>query len=173
MTDYKSLKVFRKSQINGLTKHLGGLRFLDIQDYSNAFEKGIKVDVNERMISRAKELGLDIDYNDSNLPGEKFTFTNPRKITKEQTQYGKAWLKNHFFKANGDKRSGKNTEFVSDEVLRIAKNVSRFEFVGVLGVANSYWVINQFLPIYRTYDAKGNYFDYSPVHWGQPVIMEG
>jgi len=29
------------------------------------------------------------------------------------------------------------------------------------------------LPVYRTYNRRGQYFDYAPVHWGQPVIMEG
>lgn len=161
--DYRNLKVFKKSQINGLTKHLANLRWTK--------EAGNRT--NDVMIDRAIELGMLVDYNDSHLSGEKFTFTVPRKITAEQTKFGKAWLKQYFFKLDGSPRSGKRTENIGAETLRIAKNVSRFEFIGVLGVANSYWEIMQFLPIYRAYDRKGNYFDYAPVHWGEPVIMEG
>lgn len=164
MTDYKNLKRFEKSQINGLTKHLACLRF---SEYSERERR------NERMIERAEQLGLQVDYNDSHMSGEKFTFKVPRKITAEQTKFGKAWLKDYFFKRNGEPRSGKRTEYVSNQTLEIAKRVSRFEFIGVLGVADQYWNIHSFLPIYRAYDRNGNYFDYSPVHWGEPVIMEG
>lgn len=165
MTDYKNLKTFQKSQVNGLTKHLSSLRFN--QPYSPERRN------NDVIIDRAKEIGLEVDYNDSNQMGEKFTFTSPRKITGEQTKFGKAWLKNYFFKLDGKTRSGKRTEHVSEATLKIAKSVSRFEFIGVLGIANQSWEIHSFLPIYRAYDRKGNYFDYSPVHWGEPVIMEG
>jgi hypothetical protein len=161
MYDYKNLKVFEKSQINGLTKHLAGLRF-------GEYGKG-----NDKIISRAQELDLEVDYNDSNLQGEKFTFKKPRKIKRVQTQFGKAWLKAYFFKIDGTPRSGKRTQYVGNRVLEIAKKVHHFEFVGVLGVANNSWEIYAFLPIYRAFDKNGNYFDYSPVHWGEPVIMEG
>lgn len=163
MYNYAEIKKFQKSQINGLTKHLSGLRF-------GASEMGRG---NDKMINRAQELGMEVDYNDSNLPGEKFTFKTPRKITKEQTDFGKAWLKSYFFKKDGSPRGGKRTYYISKSTLDIAKRVVRFEFIGVLGVANSFWEIHSFLPIYRAFDSKGNYFDYSPVHWGEPVIMEG
>lgn len=163
MTDYKNLNKFQKSQINGLTKHLASFRFSkDGRDMANG-----------RIIDRALELGLQIDYNDSGVPGEKFTFIKPRKITSEQTMFGKAWLKQYFFKLDGQARAGKRTEWVSKKTLDIAFNVSRFEFIGVLGLAGQDWGIHSFIPIYRAFDRQGNYFDYSPVHWGKPVIMEG
>jgi hypothetical protein len=166
MTDYKNLKVYKKSQINGLTKHLSGLRFVGRWDEPRCKR-------NELMIDRCLELGMIVDYNDSHLPGEKFTFKSPRKITGEQSRFGKAWLKNYFFKSDGKPRSGKRTEYVGQRVLDIAKSVTRFEFIGVLGCANSYWEINQFIPIYRAYNSRGQYFDYAPIHWGEPVVMEG
>lgn len=164
MTDYKNLKRFEKSQINGLTKHLSNLRTPYTPDKDS--------NRNGPMIDRCLELGMIVDYNNSGLNGEKFTFKVPRKITAEQTRFGKAWLKQYFFKLDGSPRNGKRTEYVTFATLEIAKRVVRFEFIGVLGVANYQWEINQFLPIYRAYDRKGNYFDYSPVHWGNPVIME-
>jgi hypothetical protein len=162
MTDYKNLKVFEKSQVNGLTKHLSALRFKTAWDDRT----------NDVMIKRANELGLELDYyRDSEA--EKFVFKVPRKITAEQTKFGKAWLKEYFFKKDGTPRSGKRTEYVGDRVLRIAKNASRFEFVGVYGLTNSFGSIVQFVPIYRTYNRKGEYFDYAPIHWGSPIIEEG
>lgn len=31
----------------------------------------------------------------------------------------------------------------------------------------------QVLVMPDSYDRSGNYFDYAPIHWGEPVIMEG
>lgn len=165
MYPYATLKTFQKSQINGLTKHLSNLRWTTNQNLRRD---------NDVIFKRTEELGMEIDYNDSNLRGEKFVFKVPRKITREQTIFGKSWLKEYFFKKDGSARSGKRTEYVDTSTLEIAKRVYRFEFIGVLGLANNYdWTLIQFLPIYRAYDRKGNYFDYSPVHWGEPVVMDG
>jgi hypothetical protein len=159
-TDYKNLKAYKKSQVNGLTKYLIGKRF-ESED-----QRGW-----DSIIKLAENLGLSVGYC-GNYHGERLDFDKPKKITKEQTELGKAWLKNHFFKLNGKPRTGKNTENVSDRVLRIAKRVSRFEFVGVAVLASSGWYPVQAVPIYRTYNRKGEYFDYSPIHWGQPIIDE-
>jgi hypothetical protein len=161
--DYANLKVFTKSQVNGLTKHLSGLRFKVADTYNTH-------DVWTAIFNRAKELGLEIDY--SYAHGERLTFTSPRKITAEQSKFGKAWLKDFFFNLKGQPRKGKRTEYVSDRVLNIAKSVSRFEFVGVQILAAQGWYPCQAVPIYRAYNRKGQYFDYAPVHWGQPIIME-
>ena len=160
--DYTNLKQYTKSQVNGLTKALMAQRFGEGDSHAGW----------ERIFNKAKEVGLEIDYNDANISGEKLTFKTPRKITKAQTELGKAWLKNHFFKLDGTPRRGKATECVSDSTLKIAKSVARFEFIGVLVIASQGWYPCQVLPIYRTYNRKGEYFDYAPVHWGQPVIME-
>jgi hypothetical protein len=167
--DYKNIKVFKKSQVGGLTKHVAGLRWKEEFRQPNSYNSDM-----DKVINHLKTLGLEIDYNNSHLSGEKFTFTKARKITKEQSDFGKAWLKDFFFNLKGQPRKGQRTEYVSDRVLAIAKNVSRFEFVGVLMVMdNSHRSIMQVLPVYRTYNRRGQYFDYAPVHWGQPVIMEG
>lgn len=161
MTDYKNLIKFEKSQINGLTKHLSNLRF----------GMGSKQDAWKAIFKRGEELGLEIGY--SEAYGERLDFKTPRKITKEQSDFGKSWLKNYFFKLDGKARSGKATKYVGDRVLKIAKSVSRFEFVGVQVLASQGWYPCQVVPIYRAFNRKGEYFDYSPVHWGQPIIMEG
>lgn len=161
---YDKMTVFPKSAIGGLTKKLSSFRFISNNTTNdNAYDK---------TLTWAREQGLSLSHNNYEVNGDVFLFESVRKITKEQSQFGKAWLKNHFFKINGDIRRGKNTENVSDRVLKISKNVSRFEFVGVLGLMNSFSEYVQFLPIYRTYNRKGEYFDYAPIHWGQPIIME-
>lgn len=161
MYDYKNLKRFEKSQINGLTKHLNNLRFEDYETNRALWD---------RIFRRAEELGLEIGYSEAH--GERLDFKTPRKITKEQSDFGKRWLKEYFFKANGQPRSGKRTEYVGTRVLEIAKNVSRFEFVGVQVLASEGWYPCQIVPIYRAYNRKGQYFDYAPIHWGEPLIME-
>lgn len=156
--NYLEIKTFQKSQINGLTKHLSNLRF----------GAGTSTDSWSRIFNRAKELGLEIGYSEAH--GERLDFINPRKITREQTAFGKHWLKEYFFKKSGEPRQGKRTEYVGSRVLEIAKKVHRFEFVGVQILASQGWYPCQALPIYRAFDKAGNYFDYSPVHWGEPII---
>lgn len=158
---FKSGK-FTKSDILGLTKLFSSYRFAT-PERKNSIEalQGLAMDC------------VGYEYIHSNFQCDVLHFKRGMKITKEQTALGKAWLKNHFFKANGKPRSGNNTEGVGERVLNIAKQVSRFEFVGILVVKNQFGDINSCLPIYRTFNSKGEYFDYSPIHWGQPIIMEG
>jgi len=160
--DYKNIMKYEKSQVNGLTKMLANLRFkTEYESNSQLWDRIFKV---------AENIGMEIGY--SAVNGERLDFKTPRKITASQTALGKTWLKNYFFKANGEPRTGKRTEYVSDRVLNIAKSVSRFEFVGVYVLASSGWYPSSVVPIYRTFNRKGEYFDYSPIHWGEPIIDE-
>lgn len=159
--DYANLKTFQKSQVNGLTKHLSNLRF---GPDSNR-------DKWTAIFNRGAELGLEIGYSEAH--GERLDFRSPRKITRDQSDFGKAWLREYFFKKDGSPRSGKRTDSVGTRVLNIAKSVSRFEFIGVQILASSGWYPCQIVPIYRAYNRKGEYFDYAPIHWGEPIIMEG
>lgn len=162
---YAQMKQFPKSAIGGLTKKLSSFRFTSNNTTND--------NQHDKTLMFAREVGLSWSHNNYAVNGDVFLFTTSKKITKEQTLLGKNWLKNHFFKLNGAVRSGKNTENVSERVLNISKSVSKFEFVGVLGLMNTHGDYIQFIPIYRTYNRKGEYFDYAPIHWGQPVIMEG
>lgn len=162
MTDYKSLKKYEKSQINGLTKCLAHFRF---GPYTEDLKK--KEALHNFMWSLKLNLVNEV------YEGHLFHFETPKKITQSQTTLGKNWLKNYFFKKDGTPRKTKNIHGVSERVLSISKHVSRFEFIGVLGCVNSFGEYVQFLPIYRTYNRKGEYFDYAPIYWGTPVIMEG
>lgn len=161
--NYSALKTFTKSQINGLTKRLSSKRFGTGSNH-NAWQA---------IFDDAESLGMEIGYCDSSYSGERIDFKTPRKITREQTAMGKAWLKNHFFKKNGEPRGGKATEYIGTRTLTIIQDVSRFEFVGVIVLASQGFYPCQVVPIYRTFNRKGQYFDYAPIHWAQPIVMEG
>ena len=159
--DYKNIKKFEKSQINGLTKKISGLRF-NVNSYNTS-------DMWDSIFKEAENMGLEVGYA-GNYYGERLDFKNPRKITKEQTSFGKAWLKDFYFKKNGQPRSGKRLEHLDTDVLKIAKKVSRFEFVGIGVLASQGWFPVNAVPIYRAFDSEGNSFDYSPIHWNNPII---
>lgn len=161
--DYAKIQKYEKSQINGLTKKIAGLRYGSAGSGRDAAW--------ERIFKFAESVGLKVGYCGPYY-GERLDFVKPRKITKDQTDFGKQWLKEFFFKQDGTPRKGKRTENISHRVLSIAKGVSRFEFVGVAVLASSGWWPCQTVPIYRAYNRKGEYFDYSPIHWGQPIIDE-
>jgi hypothetical protein len=157
---YAKMRTFPKSAIGGLTKKLMGFRF-----------KRDRVSNNEALVEAfADSVGLTTSKEIYDVNGTAFYFNSPRSITREQTTFGKEWLKQHFYKKNGTIRSGKNTENVPNFVLTMAKKVRGFKFVGVLGLRNSFGEYMQFLPIYRTFSGR-SYFDYAPIHWGQPIIL--
>lgn len=154
---------FEKNEISALTKLISSTQ------YTNT-ERKLSVKALTELSMDCVDDGVHVF---SNIYGEVMHFKKSMKISKDQSDLGKAWLKNYFFKLDGKPRNGKNTEGISDRVLAISKSVSRFEFIGVLICKNPYNDINDVLPIYRTYNRKGEYFDYAPIHWGMPVIMEG
>ena len=161
---YKDLKKFTRGDIMGLTKRLNAHRFGKSCDRSAMWDS---------LFKDAEDTGLEIGYDDLNGYGERLDFTKPRKITAEQTKFGKAWLKNYFFKLNGAPRSGKRTEYVAPCVLDMAKKITRFEFIGIMVCASQGWYPNQSIPIYRAYTSKGESFDYAPIRWGQPLTNGG
>lgn len=163
--DYKNLKKFERGQIMGLTKRLAGIRFKVPNPHNTS-------DIWDALFKDAESLGLKIVYNDIGH-GERLDFIKPRKITAEQTKFGKAWLKDFYFTKSGKPRRGKRTQYINQHELDIAKSVSRFEFVGVAVQASSGWYPCQVLPIYRAYNRKGESFDYAPMHWGLPLTNGG
>lgn len=54
--------------------------------------------------------------------------------------------------------------FIYDSLIDVILAKCTFEYNGTL---------NDVLPIYRTFNRKGEYFDYAPIHWGEPVITFG
>lgn len=162
-TDYKSLKTYTKSQVNGLTKKLNSFKWAPGKDFArHQFSQTLGlVHVTNDWTDLYGGVTLNIHH-----------FMTPKKITREQSQFGKQWLKDWFFKKDGSTRSGKRTENVSKDVLAIASKVSRFEFIGVIGVCSFNYGPFAFLPLYRAYTTKGEYFDYAPVMWNNPFIIE-
>lgn len=154
----KSAK-FTKNEIGALTKLIQSMRFS-----KNEKRKELIQDLIDNNLEHIREL---YDFN-----SDVYHFAKPCKITVEQTELGKNWLKNYFFNNSGNPRRGKATENISESVLNISKSVSRFEFVGLMFFKNTYQDVNAVSPIYRTYNKQGDYFDYAPLHWSKPVIME-
>lgn len=87
-------------------------------------------------------------------------------ITKEQSSKGIEYLRRRYFKKNGEPR--KLCPF-SETAQNIIRNFKRFEFVGLYEHATTAGSMG-YLPIYRVISKHGSYFDYSPVHWGEPII---
>jgi hypothetical protein len=164
--DYANIHRFTKSQIGGLTKKLASLRF-DGDFYSSTYRR----DLESRVETKAKEFGLEYLWHEAECDGYIYLFKTPRKITREQTKFGKAWLKSKLFKLSGGRRNTRLCNDLQDLYFEIAKSVSRFEFIGVVGLLNSLGEPVKFIPIYRTFNRNGKYFDYAPVHWGEPIFL--
>jgi hypothetical protein len=158
---------FEKSEIGALTKLIASYRFADTQRKNDI--EALQTETMERVAIVDRYM-----YN-HRVECEVMHFAKPSKITVQQTTLGKNWLNKHCFKLNGETRKDIEDHF-SDRALSIARNVSRFEFIGVVMVFDDSGYgknLQQVLPIYRTYNRKGEYFDYSPIHWAQPIVMEG
>lgn len=150
--------IFTKVEINALTKLFCQARFAK--------------DEQKEMLMEFRENVLEFSHFASD-GAEVCYFAKPCKIKKEQTLLGKQWLRNYFFKSDGTERKGKATENISNLVLRTAKNVKRFEFVGVVLCHSFFGDVASCLPIYRTYSKNGvEFFDYAPIHWGRPLIVK-
>lgn len=159
-TNYSKLKTYERAQVNGLTKKLNSYRF---------GQENKTITKNTFMIS----LGLKHIETNYGVNGEVYHFEKNKAITRMQTSFGKQWLKAWFFNSKGLARKGKRTANLDPNVLLIASKVTRFKFVGVIGFMNSFNEELSYAPIYRTYDRKGNFFDYAPLYWGAPVIIDG
>lgn len=158
---------FLKNEINALNKLFTGARFT---------KNAERVKTVKALIDLTMEYAGDTHIDGlTNCNSEVMHFKKPMKISAEQTKFGKTWLKSYFFKLDGTPRSGKKTADVSERVLDIAKTVSRFEYIGIVMVTNLYNQVGPMtcLPVYRTYNKRGHYFDYSPIMWSAPLVMEG
>lgn len=152
---------FTKSEIGALTKLIQSKRFLSGKNPKKYEAIDNLIDANFEYIKELYDINADL-----------YHFFKPAKITTEQTELGRNWLRNYFFKLDGSKRRGKATENISDNVLNISKSVTRFEFIGLVFCRNTFQDICSVLPVYRTYNKQGEYFDYAPIHWSGPIIME-
>lgn len=94
------------------------------------------------------------------------------KITKDQSDFGKSFLKTQLFKCNGQLRKSKVAIQFGEERAAIVKKLKRFTFDGFhvyLNPADS--SVSDLVPVYTAYDSQGNKFSYAWVHWG-PVLLD-
>lgn len=87
-------------------------------------------------------------------------------ITKEQTTQGINYLRTRYFKLNGEPRSQCPFGYREQGII---KRFRRFEFSGIYEEQNPYGSVF-YHPIYRVIDRDGNSFEYTPVHWGTPLV---
>ena len=88
-------------------------------------------------------------------------------ITQEQSVMGITYLRSRYFKKTGEPR--KQCPFGSSE-QRIIEQFKKFTFVGFYSETNEYGTYRSYVPVYRVYAHNGDYFDYSPIHWGTPIV---
>jgi hypothetical protein len=77
-----------------------------------------------------------------------------RRITREHSDKGIAWLRKLCFKLNGEPRK---TQPLGVAALDIVRNFSHFTWAGLYNIGN---YRPHYVPIWRTYARDGSYFDY-------------
>jgi len=108
-----------------------------------------------------------ISLEEQSLLKQKFYDSKPINITKEQSDFGIAWLKNKAFKLNGQVR--KSNPFGYKE-LEVIKNFKKFEFSSLYDI-NHYGNGHQYQPVYKVIAKNGDYFEYVAVAWGDIEIV--
>jgi hypothetical protein len=81
----------------------------------------------------------------------------PINITKEQSDFGIAWLRNKAFKLNGESRKSSPFGMREENVIR---NFKKFEFCGLYDI-NHFGNHSNYTPIFRVIDIDGNEFEYT------------
>lgn len=110
------------------------------------------------------------------LQDKAYCHSSEFKITKEQSLFGIEYLKKTVFTKKGIPRNAKRNFLRSEpNAIKIIKNFAKFRFIGLQSVPNNYYWGNRAgeytLPIYRTYDRDGNYFDYTAGMWGNCELI--
>jgi len=106
---------------------------------------------------------------------ELFESIPERKITKEQSDFGIEWLTNQVFKKNGEPR--KNCKLDSEQQA-IVKNFKCFIWSNIFNSQSHYGnygynsPYKSYVPVYRVYDKKGNYFEYTVLGGGPGGSIE-
>lgn len=97
---------------------------------------------------------------------------NGYRITKEQSDFGKAFLYSKLFNSKGQFRRSQVASQFREWRGDIVKRLTKFTFDGFHVEWNSYTrEINSLAPVYSAYDRKGQRFSYAWVHWG-PVFID-
>jgi hypothetical protein len=139
----KARRVWQKSEINAVIKALQSKNFV-----------------------REAPIELHDAYLDLLQASEYGSFEH--SITKEQSAMGISYLRSRYFKKNGEPRKSSPFNEIEQNIIRSFK---KFTFVGYYEhQAQSGWYVG-YTPVYRVYSKSGSYFDYSPIHWGTPLIV--
>lgn len=144
--DYLSLfkqKTWAKADIQRLTKFLNGVRFTKDDD------------------RRAFSLEFQAKFDE--------LWNKPRLLTEEHSTQGINYLRDYCWTTKGVVR--KSCRAFNEDEREIVKNFKSFAFIGWHIETNDFGD-TFFHIVYRTYAKDGSYFDYIPMHWGDPIIVE-
>jgi hypothetical protein len=144
-------RVWQKSEINAVIKALQRINFSD------------SLNSNEFQFKHADLLAA-CHYQEGNESGPF-----EHSITKEQSDYGLEYLKRRYFKLNGTAR--RQCPFNLRQQAIIMHAFKEFKFVGFYEHRNDSGMYVGYTPVYRVHANNGEYFDYSPIHWGNPLVF--
>jgi hypothetical protein len=106
--------------------------------------------------------------------------SEPKKITKEQNEFGRQWLLNRYVNKKGQPRKQLEHDFSflecklcgHNEYFRVITTLKDFRFVGFTGQWNSYArMYVDIKPVYEAISKDGTSFTYCFGHWG--ALIEG
>lgn len=88
-----------------------------------------------------------------------------RPITAEQSKFGLEWLRKTCFKLNGETRLRCP---LGNREVAILRNFKCFKWVGIYNTQEHYgnYGCKSYVPVWRTYDKRGHYFDYVVIAGG-------
>lgn len=143
-------KVITKSDINAICRFLNGLKFT-----KNEGPK--QKDFSEVLMNCLWEF--------------------ERKITKDQNEFGRNWLKERYINKKGQPRKQLKHDFnyldvdsTPERAFNVIKGLKDFRFVGVTGHWNSYFKIyTDITPVYKAIGKNGDSFTYTFGHWGKLI----
>lgn len=119
-----------------------------------------------RQINGSSRLDIDKRQNLVCLFEEKASSNKSIQLSKEQQLKGLNWLRQKTFKLNGGIR--KNSPLGTYEIV-VLNSFKKFTCVGLYNNSENNYV--NYVPVYRCYGKKGNYFDYICMMWGEITIV--
>ena len=120
--------------------------------------KFTKIDIQSfrKQLNGCSQMSLD----EQKLLKDKFydavNSNRPINITKEQTNFGIAWLRNKAFRLNGQSRTSSPFRAREEYVIN---NFKKFEFCGLYNCSTNSF--NQYQPVFKVIAKDGSSFEYT------------
>lgn len=115
---------------------------------------------------------IKLDSTDRRELMELFEAKAERPITKEQTEFGIAWLRKYCFKANGEPRKRCPLDRKQQAIV---EHFNSFAWVGIYNTQEHFGNWNgckSYVPVWRVFGTHGGYFDYAVIGGGPGGSVE-